>query len=236
MNDHLSPPRLSVFSPTERRLIRKLSTPERVQEFLNDLPYNAEKKPLGETQRSFRGVLQHLTAHCLEAALTAAVILEQHGFPPLLLSFESICKLDHVIYVYCERERWGSIARSRDPGLHGRKPVFKTPRALALSYFDPYIDHEGCIKAFAVVDLNKELPSYDWRTSDRNMWKVEKMLVDYPHKKLPVDWERRKRLKARYLAFRKAHPDRKPLKYSGRDAWTPLPSEFTRPGYELDWV
>ena len=74
--------------------------------------------------RSFRGVVQHGAAHCLEAALSAAVILEQHGWPPLVLSFESIDGLDHVIFVYRARGRWGSVARSRDPGLHGRKPVF----------------------------------------------------------------------------------------------------------------
>ena len=34
-----------------------------------------------------------------------------------------------------------------------RKPVFATPRALALSYFDAYIDFTGRIKAYAVVDL-----------------------------------------------------------------------------------
>ena len=95
------------------------------------------------TLRSFRGVVRHRTSHCLEAALAAAVILEQHGYPPLVLSFESIDELDHVIFVYRQNRRWGSVARSRDPGLHGRKPVFATPRALALSYVDPYVDYTG---------------------------------------------------------------------------------------------
>ena len=72
-------------------------------------------------------MVEHGCAHCLEAALFAAVVLEQHGYPPLLLSFESIDRLDHVIFVYKQRGRWGSVARSRDPGLHGRKPVFATP-------------------------------------------------------------------------------------------------------------
>ena len=63
----------------------------------------------------------HGCAHCLEAALFAAVVLEQHGYPPLVLSFESIDHLDHVIFVYQQRGRWGSVARSRDPGLHGRR-------------------------------------------------------------------------------------------------------------------
>ena len=91
-----------------------------MQRYLNRLPYNNE--PHGRaTLRSFRGVVRHGCAHCLEAALFAAVVLEQHGYPPLVLSFESIDALDHVIFVYRRGGRWGSVARSRDPGLHGRK-------------------------------------------------------------------------------------------------------------------
>ena len=98
-------------------------------------------------------MVRHGTAHCLEAALSAAVILEQHGYPPLVLSFESIDRLDHVIFVYRTATGWGSVARSRDPGLHGRRPVFATPRDLALSYVDPYVDYTGRVTGYAVVDL-----------------------------------------------------------------------------------
>jgi hypothetical protein len=144
------------FTPRERRLIEQLRTPLDVQRYLNALPYNEE--PGGRaTLRSFRGVVRHRCAHCLEAALLAAVVLEQHGYPPFLLSFESIDRLDHVIFVYCRSGRWGSIARSRDPGLHGRKPVFATPRALALSYCDPYIDFTGRVTGYAVVDVAKAM-------------------------------------------------------------------------------
>ena len=69
------------------------------------------------------------------------------------------------------------MARSRDPGLHGRKPVFATPRALAASYLDTYVDLTGRIKAFALVDL-RVMGDYDWRLSERNVWKVERMLLD----------------------------------------------------------
>src|SRR3954447_13860399 len=104
------------FTSGERRLVAALSTPRAGQRYLNRLPYNNE--PGGRaTLRSFRGVVEHGCAHCLEAALFATVVLEQHGFPPLLLSFESIDRLDHVIFVYKQRGRWGSVARSRDPGL-----------------------------------------------------------------------------------------------------------------------
>src|SRR5678810_1132882 len=136
-------PAPDAFTAAERRIIRRCRTPAAVQRFLNRLPYNTEPAPRGATLRSFRGVVRHGCAHCLEAALFAAVVLEQHGYPPLVLSFESIDELDHVIFVYRFRGRWGSIARSRDPGLHGRKPVFASPRALALSYVDPYVDFTG---------------------------------------------------------------------------------------------
>jgi hypothetical protein len=226
---------MSAFTPRERRLIRRCDTPARVQALLNQLPYNNETGPKGETLRSFRGVVRHRTAHCLEAALAAAVILEAHGYPPLVLSFESIDKLEHVLFAYRRRGRWGSIARSRDPGLHGRKPVFRTARALAMSYFEPYLDFTGCITAFAVVDLGKALGSYDWRLSEKNVWKVEQMLIDHPHQRLRYSRERAARWRAWYKAFKARYPDRKPVRYPGRETWTALPVEYTRRGYAVEF-
>lgn len=215
------------FTARERALLRKLRTPQQVQRFLNRLPYNTEPPPGPATLRSFRGVVRHHTAHCLEAALAAAVILEQHGFPPLVLSFESIDQLDHVLFVYQKKGRWGSVARSRDPGLHGRKPVFRTARDLALSYVDPYIDFTGRITGYAVVDL-RILGTYDWRLSEQNVWKVERVLLDYPHRAIRSSDERIDRLRKRYREYRRQFPEKKPLYYRNRRTWTELPSEFYR--------
>ena len=191
------------------------------------MPYNWERD--GGTVRSFRALVKRGEAHCLEAAVGAAVILEQHGYPPLVLSFESIDLLDHVIFVYRGPRGWGSVARSRDPGLHGRKPVFATPRALALSYFDPYIDFAGRIKGYAVVDL-RVLGDYDWRLSETNVWKVERMLLEWPHRTIALSRARERRWRVRYRAFREAH-DYKPWKfYPRRDRWTELPAEVRRRG------
>ena len=211
----------------ERRIVRRLTTPLAVQRWLNELPYNDEQR--GETLRSFRGVVRTGTAHCLEAALTAATILEQHGYPPLVLSFESIDLLDHVIFVYRTSTGWGSVARSRDPGLHGRKPVFRTPRALALSYVDEYVDFTGGIKAYGVADL-RALGDYDWRLSERNVWKVERMLLEWPHRKIRSSRRRIKTLRQRYRAFHEAH-GYKPWKYyKRRERWTELPRVFRERG------
>jgi hypothetical protein len=208
-------------------VIDRLRTPLAVQQWLNALPYNTEKG--GETLRSFRGVIRSGTAHCLEAALSAAAIMEQHGYPPLVLSFESIDLLDHVIFVYRTSAGWGSVARSRDPGLHGRKPVFATPRALALSYVESYVDFTGGIKAYAVVDL-RVMGEYDWRLSEKNVWKVEQMLLEWPHRRLVPSREKIAAMRRRYCRFREAH-GYKPWKYyKGRERWTPLPREFARRG------
>ncbi len=144
------PPRLP-FTKAERALIARLNTPSKVQRWLNALPYNTEKG--GETLRSFRPVARLKTAHCCEAALFAAVVMEQHGYPPLVMSLESQDWLDHVIFVYRHNTGWGSVARSRDPGLHGRKPRFRSPRALARSYYDGYVDYTGRLKGFGVANL-----------------------------------------------------------------------------------
>jgi hypothetical protein len=212
----------------ERRLVARLRTPMAVQRWLNALPYNQEKH--GETLRTFRGVVKEGTAHCYEAALTAAAVLEQHWYPPLVLSFESIDLLDHVIFVYRAATGWGSVARSRDPGLHGRKPVFPTPRALALSYVDTYIDLTGGIKGYAVVDLREALGDYDWRLSEKNVWKAEQVLLDRPHRRVRSSKPRIDRLRRRYRAFLE-EKGYKPWKfYGGREKWAPLPREFSRRG------
>jgi hypothetical protein len=204
------------FTRAEWALVRRLRTPGAVQRWLRSLPYNWETR--GETLRSLRGVLRHGRAHCLEAALASATILEQHGHPPLLLSFESQDKLDHVLFVFRSDGLWGSVARSRDPGLHGRKPVFRTARELARSYQEPYVDLTGRVTGYAVADL-RDLDGYDWRLSERNVWKVERWLIDYPHHPLPMPEGRYRRALERYRRFKARWPDRRPTYYEGRGVW-----------------
>ncbi len=217
-------PEATDFTRRERRLIARLRTPAAVQRYLNTLPYNDE--PGGRaTLRTLRGIVRHGCAHCLEAALFAAVVLEQHGYPPLVLSFESIDELDHVLFAYRRAGRWGSVARSRDPGLHGRKAAFATPRALALSYFDPYVDLTGRLTGYVVVNLDDLMGDYDWRLSSGNVWKVERALLDYPHRRIRSSDARVDRLRRRYRAFMAAYPGQKPVYYRGRERWTGLPAQ-----------
>lgn len=218
------PPHLRTsYSPAERRLIARLRTPEAVQRFLNDTAYNTE--PGRATLKSFREIVRKKNVHCLEAALFAAAVLERHGYPPLLLSFESIDQLDHVLFVYQRRGRWGAIGRSRDPGLHGRKPVYRSLRALAASYMAPFIDYTGEVTGFAPYDL-RDLRGCDWRFSPRNVWKLETVLLHIPHAPLRWPKARVRAERERYTAFMKANPGRKPMEYPGRQHWSQLPLKF----------
>jgi hypothetical protein len=218
-------PARSTFSRAEQRLIERLKTPTLVQAYLNELTYNTEPPPGGPQQRTFRSVVASGTAHCLEAALTAAVVLEQHGYPPLVMSLESVDGLDHVLFIYRHRGRWGSVAKSRDPGLHGRRAVFRSLRALALTYFEPFVDTTGCLQAYGAVDL-RVLGRYDWRLSTGNVWKVERLLFDIPHSPIRSSPARVDRLRLRYFRYRRAHPGVKPVEIYDRRTWSALPAHF----------
>lgn len=209
-------PEPAQFTRQEWQIIKSTNSPRKVQSFLRRLKYNHEEEH--DSQASFRQVIKRGSAHCLEAALLAAVILEQHGYPPLLLSFESIDQLDHVIYVFQKDGLWGSIARSRDAGLHGRKPVFAGLRNLVYSYVDPYVDFTGRITGYALVDLN-ELGNYDWRFSSRNLWKLEKFLINYPHKELKTSDRRYEAALKKYQEFRKRFPKKQAKYFENRNLW-----------------
>jgi hypothetical protein len=212
----IDPPPLSIYSPKERRLIRRLRTPEQVERWLCAMPYNWERR--GETARTLRGVVRHGQAHCLEAALSAAAILEQHGHPPILMDLESIDLLDHVLVVFRRDSRFGTVARSRDPGLHGRKPVYPNIHSLVRSYAATYIDLTGRLKGYGVLDL-RQLGRVNWRTSERNVWAVIEALIGNRHRRFAVSDAFYERWHRRYAAYKERHPDRKPVFYPNRSKW-----------------
>lgn len=189
---------LRLFTPTERRLIRRLRTPARVQDFLRrNFDYNREES--GETLCSFRKALHHRRVHCLEAVFIAAAILEHHGYPPRVLDLSSQDHLDHVVYLYRKKGRYGTIGFSRDKGLWGRPPRYHTIRQLVMSYYVPFIDKTGRINRYATANLD-DIVGTDWRFSPRNVWRVQEYLTDIPHRWLRTSLKRYRRLHAKYLA------------------------------------
>jgi hypothetical protein len=209
-------PAREAFTAEEWDVIRSHRTPVQVQRYLSATPYNRERR--GATLRTFRGVIKHREAHCLEAALAAATIMEQHGYPPLLLDLESQDKLDHVVFIYRKNGLWGSVARSRDTGLHGRRAIFHHIRHLAWSYFDPYVDNTARLVAYGVANLY-DLGTFDWRFSKRNVWEVEQHLREIPHSPFRSSDKRYERLLARYRKFHEQHPHEAPTYFANRHQW-----------------
>lgn len=172
--------------PAFEDLAQAYPTPEAVQKLINSFEYNSEEE--GETVHSALTVVQKRRAHCLEAAFASAAILEHHGYPPLVLSLESVDLIDHVVFVFRdENDNWGAIGRSREPSLHGRRPKFKSLRELAKTYQEGFVDGEGRVTGYALAHLDDS--GTPWRHSRRCVRKAERFLVDLPHAPLPTPEE-----------------------------------------------
>ena len=103
--------------------------------------------------------------------------------------------------------------------------MFRSIRDLTQSYVEPYVDRTGRIVGYAVADL-RVLDPYDWRLSERNMWKAERLLQDIPHRPLRTSDRRIDRMRRRYRAFVTRHPGRKPLYFKGQETWSEIPEEL----------
>jgi hypothetical protein len=216
LKNKLTLPSREAFTRKEWDVIQKVRTPRQTQKFIRTFSYNHEKQ--GETLRSFRGTLRCKSAHCLEAALVAATILEQHGYPPLLLDLESKDRLDHVVFAFREGGRWGAVGQSRDFSLQGRKPLYRTLRHLVMSYVDPFVNEQARITGYALADL-RTLVTSDWRFSPKNVWSVEQALIHLSHRKLRSSNHRYEKVLRRYIAFKEKHPGRQITFYSNRHQW-----------------
>jgi hypothetical protein len=170
------------LTPTELKILRKLSTPAKIQDYLDTLAFNLEKKE--ETLMSPRRVLKAGKAHCLEGALLAATALMLHGHKPLLLDFKTLpCDEEHVIALYKMNGYWGAISKTNHAILRFRDPIYKTVRELALSYFHEYYmfdDGKKTLRSYsAPFDLGTLGTS--WITEEKDMWHISHALDAQKH-------------------------------------------------------
>src|SRR5438874_9472627 len=136
------PRAIAELTPAELATFRRqLNTPARVQQFLDEIPYNTELD--GETFRSPRLVLRDRKANCIEGAVLAAAALRVQGEAPLVMDLTAVRDEDHVIAVFKRRGLRGAIATSQFTGLRYREPVYRSLRELAMSYFEHYFNLEG---------------------------------------------------------------------------------------------
>ncbi|HZS51465.1 MAG TPA: hypothetical protein VFA54_11425 [Bryobacterales bacterium] len=181
------------FDRREAAVLRKLSSPAKIQQFLDaEIGYNKEKD--GDTCRSPRRVLRDRVAHCMEGALFAAAALRVLGFPPLIVDLESVRDDDHIVAVFQQHGCWGAIAKSNYAGLRFREPVYRTLRELAMSYFEHYYNPAGekTLRAYSrPVNLSR-FDSIGWMTAEEDLWAIPEYLYTIPHRRLlTAEMERR---------------------------------------------
>jgi hypothetical protein len=191
------------FSAQERQFLRRLSSPEKIQWFLDcEIGYNKEKE--GPTCRSPRRVLRDRVAQCLEGALFGAAALRVQGFAPLLLDLEAVRDDDHELAIYRVRGHWGAIAKSNFAGLRFREPVYRSLRELVMSYFEHYYNDSGekTLRAYSrPVNLSR-FDRIGWMTAGQDLWQISDYLCGIRHRPLltrPIE-RRLYRVDARLMA------------------------------------
>ncbi len=183
MNKNVYTRRLhALLSPSEHRVFGKLNSPRKIQDYLDTLSINFELR--GETLMSPRRVIRGKSIHCIEGALFAAASLAYHGYPPLLMDFQTVPDdEDHVLTIFQEKGLWGALSKTNHVDIRYRDPVYKTVRELGMSYFNEYYQWDGrkTLRAFSEPFDMRALPPERWVTTEEDMWWIEKVLDDSPH-------------------------------------------------------
>ena len=166
------------WSRRERRLLAGLSSPGRIQSFLDSLPYLPEGGAL-----SPRSTLESGTAQCFGGAVLAAAALAELGQRPRIVNLRAENDDDHVLAVFTQRGRWGAVGKSNFTTLRHREPVYRSLRELVMSYFDFYFNIAG-EKSLRAYSVTLDLSRYDdqgWRFTSGRLLDVEEDIERLRH-------------------------------------------------------
>lgn len=168
----------AMWNRRELKILTGLKSPERVQDFLDALPYRCEDGHL-----SAQAALRDGRAHCFDGSLLAAAALRRGGYAPSLIDLCAERDDDHMICAFRWRGLWGAVAKSNFPGLRFREPIFKTPRELVLSYFEFYfnMDREKSLRQFSKPFVLPDPKRLDWECDDSVGDQIVELLGKLPH-------------------------------------------------------
>jgi len=172
---------MPTFTKKEIKLIQRLNTPTKVQNFLNSLKFNFEKK--GETLRSPLRVLREKNAHCFEGALLGAYILSLHGFSPFILHLQTTKEdYDHIIAPFRINGFWGALSKTNHSALRYRDAIYKNIHELVMSYFHEYF-LDNRIKTLRKYSqpLNLNIFEKYWIMAEENLWGIDEELDKIKH-------------------------------------------------------
>ena len=170
------------LSKEEYKILKGLNTPKKIQGFVSKLKVNFEYN--GETCMSPRRVLREGKAHCVEAAMLAALCLRLQGEKPLVVDLTATKDdFDHVICVFKREGKWGAISKSNHLAHRYREPIYRDIRELVMSIFHEWFDARGrkTLRSFSdPVDLSR-FDYLNWETNEENVWDIPAYLGDIKH-------------------------------------------------------
>ena len=176
----------------ELAMLEPLSTPQKIQDFLDALPSNLSR--YSDSCSSPRMALRKGRAHCIEGAFIAATALALHGERPLLLDLKADRPdFDHVVALFRKNGYWGAISKSNHPVLRYRDPIYRTVRELALSYFHEYVlvkTGEKTLRSYSRPFSLKRFGA-DWVTREQHLWDIAQALDESPHYPIIPESQRR---------------------------------------------
>lgn len=168
------------FARDELRVFRPLTTPRRIQDFLDSIPMNFDD----DSCLSPRRVLRERRAQCMEGAMLAAAALRLAGYPPLVMDLKSTDEDDdHVVAVFRDDGYWGAISKTNHGVLRYREPVYRSVRELAMSFFHEYFLDDGrkTLRSYSrPVDLSR-FDARGWMTAEEDIWYVPDHVDDVRH-------------------------------------------------------
>ena len=170
------------LAPAEFLALERLSSPAKIQAFLNAIPMNHEVG--GETVLSVREVLRQRRAHCIEGAMVAACALWVHGEPPLVMHLDcDTSDYPHVITLFRRAGAWGAISKTNGAPLRYRDPVYRTLRELALSYFHEYYNKRGhkTLRSYSGAFDMRRIDPAQWVTNPKSCWHTHDRLAALRH-------------------------------------------------------
>ena len=188
------------LSAAEFAVLERLSSPQKIQAYLNATPINHELD--GETVLSVREVIRQRRAHCIEGAMLAACALWVHGDPPLVVHLDcDLSDYPHVIAVFRRHGAWGALSKTNGAPLRYRDPIYRTLRELSLSYFHEYSNRRGhkTLRSYSVPFDLRRLPIDEWVTNAKSCWAAHDRLVTLRH--YPLITRRQEKLLTRRDAF-----------------------------------
>jgi len=170
------------LSSAELAILKKLDTPQKIQDFLDALPANLSQ--YSDSCSSPRMALRKGRAHCIEGAFIAATALWLQGERPLLLDLKAKRPdVDHVVALFKKNGYWGAISKSNHPVLRYRDPIYRTVRELVLSYFHEYVlvtTGEKTLRSYSRPFSLKRFGT-EWIISEKHLWDIAQALDESLH-------------------------------------------------------